>query len=171
MTGEESRRGARAPGLREEGRTDASVEESRKDARGAGIEEMRGEPSAEVNLLAKKVVEAAVEVHRELGPGLLEAVYEEALCIELEERNIPFERQVSVPLRYKGRPVGTCRLDLLVGSALIIELKATDSVAAIHMAQTMSYLRATGLELALIINFNATLLLRGVHRMVLTKPR
>lgn len=132
---------------------------------------VRREPSSEVDLLAGAVLQAAVEVHREIGPGLLEALYEEALCIELEERGIRFERQVPVPIRYKGRPIGTHRLDLLIDSALIVELKAIDAVLAVHRAQAMSYLRATGLELALIINFNAALLLRGVHRVVLTTAR
>jgi len=112
-------------------------EENRKDAKGAKI--LR-EPEEEVEQLAHRVIGAALEVHKALGPGFLETVYEEALCIELELQNIPFKRQFQVETTYKGRQVGMGRLDLIVGDKLIVELKAVDLLAPIHTAQVLSYL-------------------------------
>jgi GxxExxY protein len=126
------------------------------------------EPSAELDALAARVLDAAIEVHRALGPGFLEAIYEQALCVELAIRAIPFARQSRVQVHYKEQLVGEARVDLLVAGRLIVELKAVDQIASIHLAQTMSYLKATGLQLALIVNFNAPLLLRGVRRVVLS---
>ena len=126
------------------------------------------EPSPELDQLAHRVIGAAIEVHRELGPGFLESVYEEALCVELRARDIPFVRQSSVPVTYKGQRVGESRLDLLVGGQLIVELKAVEAFSPIHMAQIISYLRATGCPLALLINFNVLLLRNGIKRVVLS---
>jgi len=114
------------------------------------------------------VLGAAVEVHRRLGPGFLEGVYEEALCVELRSRRIPFVRQAVITVDYKGHRVGDARLDLLVADRLVVELKAVESLAQIHVAQLLSYLRATRLPLGLLINFNVAVLLRGVRRVVLT---
>jgi GxxExxY protein len=94
-------------------------------------------------------------------------VYEEALCIELELRGIPFTRQPGIKLVYKGRTVGNGRLDLLVAGCLIAELKAVDSLAEVHTAQVISYLKATGHQLGLLINFNVPRLMQGVRRVVL----
>ena len=99
----------------------------------------RPEPDNELDRLAHRVIGAAIEVHRQLGPGLLEPVYEKALCIEFELRGIPFRRQSGVGISYKGRPVGKGKLDLLVGDRLIIELKAVERLAPIHSAQMISY--------------------------------
>ena len=115
------------------------------------------EPDADVDELARRVIGAAIEVHRHLGPGFLESVYEEALCVELELREIPFERQRPIGVDYKGHSVGQGRLDLLVGDRLLIELKAVDRLAPIHNAQVMSYLKATKLHLGLLINFDVPL--------------
>ncbi len=129
----------------------------------------RPEPSKEVDELARKVIGAAIEVHRALGPGYTENVYEEALCIEIETQSIPFERQVKIAVEYKGRKVGEGRLDLLVAKILPVELKAVESLAAIHQAQLISYLKMTHLQLGLLINFNAPILKQGIRRVIYTQ--
>ena len=121
----------------------------------------------ELNGLSSAVIGAAIEVHRLLGPGFAESVYEEALCIELAERGIPFVRQASVQVRYKGRLVGEGRLDILVANVLIIELKVVDALAPVHTSQLLSYLKATGHPLGLLMNFNVPRLMQGVKRLVL----
>jgi GxxExxY protein len=128
----------------------------------------RPEPDAELDRLARLVIGAAIEVHRQLGPGLLEAVYEEALCIEFDLRKIPFTRQQGVGITYKGRPVGKGKLDLLVGERLIVELKSVERLAPIHSAQMISYLRMTSRMLGLLINFNVPVLKEGIKRVVLS---
>jgi GxxExxY protein len=128
---------------------------------------MTREPDAELDALASKVIGAAIEVHRVLGPGFLESVYEAALCAELEARAIAFVRQAVVEVQYKGRTIGESRLDLLVERRLVVELKAVDSLAPIHVAQVLSYLRATECHLALLINFNVPLLRDGgIRRLI-----
>ena len=107
-------------------------------------------------------------MHRVLGPGFLESVYEEAMCIELTARGIPFARQVPIVLRYKGRVVGEYRLDLLVGDRLIVELKAVDVLAPIHGVQLRSYLRVAKRTLGLLLNFNVPLLPQGIRRLIQT---
>jgi GxxExxY protein len=122
--------------------------------------------SDELNALSHAVIGAAIEVHRTLGPGFLESVYEEALCVELRLRGITFERQVEIGVRYKGEPVGIGRLDILVADALIVELKAVETLAPIHEAQLLSYLKATGHRLGLLINFNIPVLRNGLKRII-----
>lgn len=126
------------------------------------------EPDAELDRLARLVIGAAIEVHRQLGPGLLEGVYETALCIEFNLRKIPFTRQSGVGITYKGHSVGKGKLDLLVGERLIIELKAVDRLAPIHSAQMISYLRMTNRMLGLLINFNVPVLKEGIKRVVVS---
>jgi GxxExxY protein len=116
--------------------------------------------------VASATLQAAIEVHRVLGPGFLESVYENALDMELADRGIQFVRQPVVPVVYKQRVVGDTRPDLLVEGCLVVELKAVDRLAPIHLAQAMSYLKATRLPLALVVNFNVPVLLRGVRRVV-----
>lgn len=128
------------------------------------------EPEENIDRLAHAVIGAAIEVHRVLGPGYLESVYEEALGIELGDRGIPFERQLAFAVNYKGRPVGTGRVDLLVGGTLVVELKAADALHPIHRAQVLSYLRATNLPLGLLMNFKAPTLRDGLERIVFS-PR
>ena len=99
------------------------------------------EPDKTLDELAHAVIGAAIEVHRNLGPGFLESVYEEALGVELEPSGIRFQRQVPISMTYKGRAVGEARLDLLVNDVLIVELKAVDAFAPIHGAQVISYLK------------------------------
>ncbi|HNT75686.1 MAG TPA: GxxExxY protein [Anaerolineae bacterium] len=126
------------------------------------------EPSAEADALARQVIGAAIEVHRYLGVGYLESVYEEALCVELQLQGIPFERQKAIAVEYKGHSVGEGRLDLLVGGCLVVELKTVEAFAPIHQAQVISYLKATGLQLGLLINFHVPVLKDGIRRVVLS---
>jgi GxxExxY protein len=128
----------------------------------------RVEPSTELDELAYAVIGAAIEVHRLLGPGFLESVYEEALCVELTLRGIRFARQLPIGVQYKGQKVGEARLDLVVDDSLVVELKAVEGVAPIHVAQILSYLKATRLRLGLLISFNVTTLRRGVKRVIYT---
>jgi len=124
------------------------------------------EPTAAQDRLARDVIGAAIEVHRMLGPGLLESVYEEALCVELAARGVEFTRQPCIELQYKGHPVGKGRMDLLVGNQIVVELKAVDQLAPVHKAQMISYLRMSGHRLGLLINFNVAVLRDGVKRVV-----
>jgi GxxExxY protein len=137
----------------------------RHDARDAkGLKE----PDVELDGWAHDVVRASLEVHRTLGPGFLESVYEQALCVELTSRAVPFRRQVPIAVQYKGSLVGQGQLDLLVGDRLIVELKAVEALAPIHGVQLRSYLKATGFTLGLLINFNVPLLQQGVRRIILS---
>jgi GxxExxY protein len=129
------------------------------------------EPGRRTDELAHAVIGAAIEVHRLLGPGFLESVYEEALCVELAAGKIIFERQKEISVIYKGHPVGRQRVDLLVGQALIVELKTVEELAEIHKAQVISYLKATGLPIGLLINFNVPVLKSGIQRIVYTDKR
>jgi GxxExxY protein len=129
------------------------------------------EPDRRTDELAHAVIGAAIEVHRLLGPGFLESVYEEALCVELAAREITFERQKEINVIYKGHQIGRQRVDLLVGQALIVELKTVEELAEIHKAQVISYLKATGLPLGLLINFNVPVLKSGIQRIVYTDRR
>jgi GxxExxY protein len=126
------------------------------------------EPGPEIDALAHAVIGAAIEVHSVLGAGFLESTYEQALAIELGMRRIPFQRQWPISLSYKGQAVGEARLDFLVDDRLIVELKAVDMVHPIHHAQVINYLKATRLQLGLLINFNVEALRDGVKRVVLT---
>jgi GxxExxY protein len=103
--------------------------------------------------LTQRIIGAAIDVHRELGPGFLESIYEEALCIALDDCNLRYVRQLSVPVRFRGHHVGEHRLDLLVEDTVIIELKAVAELEAIFYASLRSYLKATGKELGLLLNF------------------
>ena len=129
-------------------------------------EAQREELSDALNALSQRVIGAAIEVHRVLGPGFLEVVYEEALCIELELRGLRFSSQVPIAVNYKGRKIGEGRLDILVEGILILELKTVDKLAPIHEAQTLSYLKATGHQLGLLMNFNAPSLREGLKRII-----
>jgi GxxExxY protein len=133
-----------------------------------GEEETVLEPSTELDLVAKAVIGAAIEVHRHLGPGFLEGVYEEALSVELGIRRIRFERQKPISVHYKGHSVGDNRVDLWVDDKLIVELKALDRILPIHQAQLISYLKAGEIPLGLLINFNEKLLRNGIQRIVVS---
>ena len=116
--------------------------------------------------LSHTVIGAAIEVHRALGPGFSESVYEEAMVIELAARGIPFVRQHVVRVEHRGRRVGEGRIDLIVADELIVELKAIEAIARVHPAQVLSYLKATTLRRGLLINFNTSVLKDGVRRIV-----
>jgi GxxExxY protein len=116
--------------------------------------------------LTGKIIGAAIAVHRELGPGKLESVYQKALAIELRAHGIPFRMQVPIPMLYRGESVGDFFADLIVDHKVIVELKAVDALRSVHRAQVLSYLRATKLELGLLINFNVRVLKDGVRRLI-----
>ena len=119
-----------------------------------------------VERAAERVIGAAIEVHRNLGPGYLESVYEEALAVELEFQGIAFRKQLVFALDYKGYPVGEGRLNFLIEGCLIVEIKAVDMLAAVHTVQVVSYLKATGRNLGLLINFNGPMLTAGLKRVI-----
>jgi GxxExxY protein len=125
------------------------------------------EPSVDADRCAYNVIGAAIEVHKTLGAGFPEDVYETALAAELEIRGIAYTRQVPVEVRYKGRPVGSFKLDLLVEDILVVELKSVSAIATVHVAQTIAYLKATNLHLGVILNFNVGALRdHGIRRVV-----
>ena len=120
-----------------------------------------------INDISSQVIGAAIEVHKTLGPGLLESVYEECLCHELELRYIPFKSQEELPIDYKGTKLSAgYRLDLVIDQQLIVELKACDGLLPIHEAQLLTYLRLAGFKLGLLINFNVPILKDGIKRIV-----
>ena len=117
--------------------------------------------------LTQEIIGSAIEVHKALGPGLLESAYEECLCHELTLRSIPFERQVSLPIEYKGVKLDCgYRLDLLVAKVVVVELKAVERIEAIHEAQLLTYLKLGGWTVGLLINFNVPILKNGIKRIV-----
>ena len=120
------------------------------------------------NEISQLIVKAAIEVHRTLGgPGLLESVYEEALAWELGQANLKVQRQVQLPIPYKGQVLATpLRIDLVVNELVIVECKATSQYNTIFEVQTLTYLRLTGFKLGLVINFGERLVKDGVHRVV-----
>jgi len=121
----------------------------------------------EAELLATKVLDAAFQVHRQLGPGLLESVYEHCLCHELRKKQVLFDSQLALPIHYDGEKIeGGLRLDLLVGNMVVVELKAVDMLLPIHEAQLFTYLKLTNNRLGFLINFNVTLLKNGIKRVV-----
>jgi GxxExxY protein len=121
----------------------------------------------EVNQITEKIIGCGIEVHRNLGPGLLEAVYEEALCIEFQDRRLTYKRQVPVPIRYKDGVLGQYRLDLLVEDSVIVEIKSVDRLDPVFEAQILTYLRVAEKKVGLLINFNSRLLRDGIKRFVL----
>ena len=128
------------------------------------------QPTPRQEELAKQFIDAAIEVHRNLGPGYDEMVYENALAVELDLRGIPFNRQKTIQVFYKGVLVGEGRLDLLLDNELIVELKAVDELNQKHLAQVISYLKATELPLGILVNFHVALLKNGLKRVVYTNP-
>lgn len=121
------------------------------------------------NHTTQAVIGAAIEVHRKLGPGLLESAYRKCLCQELSLRSVPFATELPLPLEYKGiRLEAGYRLDLLVAGAVVVEVKAIETLAPIHEAQILTYMRLGGWPLGLLINFNVTILKNGIKRKILT---
>jgi GxxExxY protein len=119
------------------------------------------------NVLTDQIIGCAIEVHRHLGPGLLESVYEECLCYELSQLGLRFERQVHLPVTYKGiRLECGHKLDLVVEDSVVVELKAIDELAPIHQAQLLTYLKTSNKKVGLLINFNVQYLKNGLKRVV-----
>ena len=121
----------------------------------------------ELNVITSRIIGYAIEVHRTLGPGLLEAMYETALCIELENAGMPYVRQMKVPAYYKGRLLGEYRVDLVVADAVLVEVKCVERLHPVLEAQLLTYLRVTKKRLGLLINFNSSVLKEGITRRVL----
>jgi GxxExxY protein len=126
---------------------------------------MSSEKESDTDPLTHRIIGAAIEVHRLLGPGLLESTYDECLCLELGLLRLPFERQVPLPIVYKSMQLlRAYKLDLLVDNAVIVELKTVEKILPIHEAQILTYLKLSGLERALLINFNSVPLKSGIRR-------
>ena len=118
------------------------------------------------NSISGFVLDACIKIHREFGPGLLERVYEDCLCFELDAAGIPYERQKPIPLQYNGHTIGDgFRADLVVADSVIIELKSVSQLEPVHFSQLTTYLKLTGLKLGLLINFNEQTLIKGFHRI------
>jgi GxxExxY protein len=120
----------------------------------------------EVEDVMSRVIGACIEVHRHLGPGFLESVYHRAVCIELGIRGVPYDEQKVIDVVYKGHRLQGQRLDLIVDSRVVLEVKAVSQLEEIHGSQVVSYLKATGLRAGLLINFNAVVLKAGIRRIV-----
>ncbi|MGA2510768.1 MAG: GxxExxY protein [Candidatus Acidiferrales bacterium] len=121
----------------------------------------------EFNHLTERIIGCAIEVHRNLGPGLLEATYEEAMCVELTDAGVNYKRQLPFPILYKGRILGEYRLDLLVEDAVIVEIKSVERFNPVFQAQVLTYFKATQERVGLLINFNSRLLREGIKRLIL----
>ena len=117
--------------------------------------------------LTEKIIGCAIEVHRTLGPGLMEVTYESAMAVELRLAGLIFERQLVVPITYKGQSVGDYRLDLVIEKSVIVEIKSVDRLDSIFEAQLLAYLKITGIRRGLLLNFNSRLLKDGIKRLVL----
>ena len=123
---------------------------------------------SDLNQLTSRIIGAAIEVHRHLGPGLLESAYETCLAYELAQRGLTYERQKPLPLVYKEIHLDQgYRVDLLVDGKVIVEVKVVDNIAPVHEAQVLSYMRFSGCQIGLLLNFNVTLLKHGIRRFVL----
>ena len=119
------------------------------------------------NALTGKIIGVAIEVHRTLGPGLLESAYEACLVFELQEKGLNIERQKPLPLVYKNVKLDSgYRLDLIVETKVVVEVKSMTEIAAVHKAQLLSYLRLANLQIGLLINFNVKMLKQGIHRII-----
>ena len=119
------------------------------------------------NEISKVIIGAAIQLHKTLGPGLLESVYENALSFDLREQGLLIRQQVPMPFEYKGlkQEIGF-RIDVLVNNKVLIEIKSVENLAPVHFAQTLTYLKLSGLKLGFLINFNTKLLKDGIHRLV-----
>ena len=123
---------------------------------------------SESDPLTQKIIGAAIEVHRHLGPGLLESAYEQCLCQELQAQGLPFRHQVTLPIVYKGTSIEPgFRADVIVEDAVLLELKAVEKLMPIHEAQILTYLKLSGISTGLLMNFNAMPLKNGIRRFVI----
>ncbi len=121
----------------------------------------------ELNKITEKIIGCGIEVHRHLGPGLLESAYEAALCVELGLQGLQYQRQVPIPLTYKGEQIGDYRIDLVVEDAVVVEIKSVERHDPFFEAQVLTYLRITGKKVGLLMNFNSRLLTNGIKRLIL----
>jgi GxxExxY protein len=120
------------------------------------------------DLLTERIIGAAIEVHRQLGPGLLESIYEECLCLELADAGIAVVRQTLIPVVYKARRLAASyRADLIVANEVVVEIKSNEKLVEVHQAQLLTYLRVTGLHTGLLFNFNTAVLSKGIKRISL----
>lgn len=174
-------KGGRPPGTgatKTRRREDGSKDEPRR-SRGSVMGAARARPAmatppsgskpipAETEQAAAVAVDAAVQVHRELGPGFTESIYQSCLLQELSERGVDVDSEVSFPVEYKGTTGhGTLRLDILVNQCLVLELKSIESVGRVHRKQLLAYLKVTGHRLGLLLNFNVPLMKEGIHRVI-----
>lgn len=127
----------------------------------------RGAETQRGNEVTEKIIGACIEIHRAIGPGLLESAYEECLCFELSKNGLTFERQKPLPVVYKSVRLDCgYRLDLVVENFVVVELKAVENLLPVHEAQLLTYLKLTGLQVGLLINFNVPVLKQGVKRIV-----
>ena len=123
----------------------------------------------ELNKITERIIGCAIEVHRYLGPGLLESIYESAICIEFNEKNLSYERQKILPVKYKHHKVGEFRIDLVVENKVVVELKSVERFDPVFESQLLSYMRLGEYKLGLLINFNSKLLKDGIKRMILSR--
>lgn len=123
-----------------------------------------------LNGLTERIIGCAIEVHRQLGPGLLEGTYEAAMCIELSSAGLNHVRQPIFPVTYKGQVIGEYRLDLIVADCVVIEIKSVERFDPIFEAQVLTYLKVTGKRIGLLINFNSRLLKDGIRRFIFSQP-
>jgi GxxExxY protein len=119
------------------------------------------------NAITQRIIECAIEVHKQLGPGLLESIYENALTIELELEGLTYKEQLAIPVIYKGRSLGEHRLDLLIEDMVIVEIKSVERFDPVFEAQLLTYLRLTEKRVGLLINFNTRLVKDGIKRFIL----
>ena len=142
---------------------------NRRDAEDAeGNVSKKGRMSVPENQISEQIIGAAIEVHRHLGPGLLESAYRQCMAHELSLRGLAFESEKSLPVRYKGASLDCgYRVDLLVEGKVVVELKATEALLPVHSAQVLTYLRLTGCRVGLLINWNVPVLRDGIRRVVL----
>jgi GxxExxY protein len=132
---------------------------------GAAIESGLG--LEKINALTEKIIGCAIQVHKHLGAGLLESIYENAMCLEFDAVGMRYERQVAIPVNYRGHVIGEHRLDLLVEDTVVVELKSVERIEPVFEAQVLTYLRISGKKVGLLINFNSRLLTQGIQRFIL----
>jgi GxxExxY protein len=120
-----------------------------------------------INALTERIIGCAIEVHRQLGPGLLESIYESALCVELGLAGLQFQRQVPVSISYKSQVIGDLRLDLVIENLVVAEIKSVERMEPLFEAQVLTYLKVSGKKVGLLINFNSRLLKTGIQRFIL----
>ncbi len=121
----------------------------------------------DVNSITEQIIGCSIEVHKQLGPGLLESIYEEALCCEFELQKLSYQRQFCIPIIYKGKKLSDFRLDLIVEDKIIVELKAVNKIEPVFEAQLLSYLKMADKKIGLLINFNVPVLKNGIKRFII----